>query len=369
MTTLETGTPSIMKTYTRLWPALTSRENLETAYEKTKKGKRSAEVLAFAEHWRHHLAVLRCDLATKRYRPKPLEKFILRDPKTRVISVSDFRDRIVHHALVNILQPIFEPTFIHDSYASRKGKGTLPAIKRFDEFKRQTMRNNTRPGHVLKADIHHYFDTVDHEVLLCIIGRKMRDPDVLLLIQLILENHHSKTPGKGMPLGNWTSQFFANIYLNELDQFVKQELGVKRYIRYVDDFVILHESREELEKYKLHIGDFLEEKLRLKLHPTKCSIIPFHHGVAFLGFRIFPYHKLVTRRNWRKIRRKIEGLLEAYEHNEIEAEKVFGVLMGWNAYAAQGNTYQIRQRLRARIEEELIQRNVCRARVREIDVR
>lgn len=367
MTAPETGTLPIMRTYGNLWPALTSRENLESAYGKARRGKRSPAVLAFAEHWQHHLAILRYDLTTKRYRPRPLTRFILRDPKTRVISVSDFRDRIIHHALVNILQPIFEPTFIHDSYASRKGKGTLPAIERFEEFKRQVTRNNTRRGYALKADIHRYFDTVDRQMLLRIIAKRIRDRDVLWLVKIIIENHHGKAPGKGMPLGNWTSQFFANIYLNELDQFVKHGLGAKHYIRYVDDFVILHESREELERHKLRIGEFLEENLRLRLHPTKCSIAPIKHGIAFLGFRIFPHHKLVTRRNWRKIRRKIGHLLDAYEQNEIEAERVFDVLMGWNAYAAQGSTYRLRQTFKTHIEEELIRMNACRAQMREID--
>ncbi|MBI4147982.1 hypothetical protein HY490_01700 [Candidatus Woesearchaeota archaeon] len=351
------------KTHKHLWERLCTFENLEQAYENARRGKLgNPKVVEFDEHWRLHLCELLRELRTFTYNPLPLRKFVLRDPKTRIICVSDFRDRIVHHALVNILQPIFEPLFIHDSYASRKGKGTLPALLRFDAFKRRVTRNgnrqpnvqngNTFRGFAFKADIKHYFDTVDHDILLRILRKHIRDEQVLWLVKRILENYNSGIPGKGMPLGNWTSQFFANVYLNELDQFVKHELKAKYYIRYVDDFVILHGSKRVLREYEQRIGEFLK-MLKIELHPTKSKIVSLGHGVSFLGFRAFYHYKLVRKRNFRKIKGRLAGLLNDYEAGTTDAYDVLEALQGWNAYAMHGNTYHLRQRLEYMVKKEL----------------
>ncbi|HLC32547.1 MAG TPA: reverse transcriptase/maturase family protein [Candidatus Nanoarchaeia archaeon] len=279
-----------MKTYRSL--KLISIANLKEAYEKARKRKsRNQAVQEFDKHWQLHLVQLYKELKTGTYSPKPLKTFILRDPKTRTISVSDFRDRVVHHALVNVLQPIFEPRFIVDSYASRKGKGTTAALDRFYLFLRQVTRNgrvlrgaenkNTVVGFAFKADIKSYFDSVDHDVLFGILSKRVKDESVLWLIQKILDNYTSGTSGKGMPLGNWTSQFFANVYLNELDQFVKHQLKAKYYLRYVDDFIIVHSSKITLQEYEHRVRDFLRT-LKLELHPTKCKIFPLGGGRACL---------------------------------------------------------------------------------------
>ncbi len=264
-----------MKTYNNLYERLWSFENLERAYEKARRHKTTnKDVQQFHEHWRFHLCNLMRELRTRTYKPHPLKKLILRDPKTRVICVSEFRDRIVHHALINILQPVFEPRFIYDSYASRMGKGTSAALKRFDQFLKKvtnngklvpnTRNNNYVRGYVLKADIRHYFQTVDHDVLLRIINRMIKDSSVIKLIEDILQNYDGGTPKKGMPLGNWTSQFFANAYLNELDQFVKHKIKARYYIRYVDDFIILDARKEVLNIYAQAIKEFLR-LLKLEL--------------------------------------------------------------------------------------------------------
>src|SRR3989344_9489716 len=162
--------PCKMKSYTSLWKELYGIQNLTFAYQKAVLSKSgNPKVRIFSENWLLNICVLMREIRTKTYQPIPLRKFVLRDPKTRIISVSDFRDRVVHHALVNILQPIFEQRFIADSFASRKRKGTLAALRRFDYFKRKVSRNNTRNCFILKADIRHYFETVDHEILLRII--------------------------------------------------------------------------------------------------------------------------------------------------------------------------------------------------------
>jgi retron-type reverse transcriptase len=230
-----------------LYSQVCSYKNLELAFHRAKQGKTlKLYVIKFEKDLKDNLFQLRNELLFHIYQPQPLKTFVIRDPKTRTISKSDFRDRIVHHALYNIIEPIFNKVFIYDSYANRKGKGTLKAIKRFDHFKRKVSKNNTRNCFVFKADIRHYFEAVNHQVLLNIIQRKIKDIRVIWLIKTILNNYFSGQKDIGMPLGNLTSQFFANVYLNELDQFVKHKLKAKYYLRYVDDFVILNQDKKSV---------------------------------------------------------------------------------------------------------------------------
>ena len=241
---------------------LCSYENLHGAYLKARQGKTQKHyVLKFEKELEKNIKQLQTELITQTYQPKPLKTFIIRDPKTRKISKSKFRDRIIHHTLINIIGSPFQKGFIHDSYANQIGKGTLKAIERFDYFKRKVSHNYMRPCYVLKADIRHFFEEVDHEILINVLKRKIKDDKIIWLIQQILSNLPAVRGGgvrpKGMPLGNHTSQFFANVYLNELDQFVKHTLKAQHYIRYVDDFVILSDSRRELEKWKEAINRFL----------------------------------------------------------------------------------------------------------------
>ncbi len=195
----------------------------------------------------------------------------------------------------------------------------------------------------MKADIRKYFDEVNHDILIKIIKRKIKDEKVTNLITKILRNHHSNKNGKGMPLGNLTSQFFANVYLNELDYFIKHELKIKYYIRYVDDFVILHQSRIGLEVFKERIGEFLN-LIHLKLHPDKSKIIKLKQGIPFLGFRIFRYHRLLKKNNIRKMRRKFSRLKFRYNLGMIDYDDVHAVLEGWLAYIRKGRTHRLRKR-------------------------
>jgi retron-type reverse transcriptase len=288
---------------------------------------------------------LRNELIFHTYRPKKLKTFILRDPKTRKISKSDFRDRVVHHALCNVIEPIFEKRFIFDSYANRKGKGTLRAIQRFDYFKRKVSKNNKQACFVLKADIRHYFETVSHNVLVNIIRTRIDDGKIIWLVKTILSNYNTKEIGNGMPLGNLTSQFFANVYLNELDQFVKHKLRAKYYIRYVDDFVILDSSKEKLDEYKCEVNNFLKEKLHLELHPDKTTIVQSNLGVTFLGLRIFMHHKLLKKSNMQKFVRKLRDFCEKFDEKLIDYDKVYNFLEGWTAYSKQANVFRMRKNL------------------------
>jgi RNA-directed DNA polymerase len=338
-------TKSAMQNHTsrNLYNEICSSENLKLAFKKASKRKTfKPYVIEFAKNLKENLQQLRTELLLHSYRPKRLKTFILRDPKTRKISKSDFRDRVVHHALCNIIEPLFDRTFIHDSYANRTGKGTLGAIKRFDQFKRMVSKNSTRHCYILKADIRHYFETVDHNILLSSINRKIADARVMWLIKTSLQNHKTKNPGKGMPLGNLTSQFFANIYLNELDQFVKHKLKAKHYIRYVDDFVILHTSRKELQRYMQATDNFLKQNLALQLHPEKCKILTLNKGIGFLGFRIFYHHKLVRKKNLRTFEKRLSQMKRGYKEGIIDTEKLISKFEGWLAYVSHANTYKYR---------------------------
>ncbi len=291
------------------------------------------------------------ELESFTYQPKPIKRFIIQDPKTRVIHASAFRDRVVHHALVNILEPIYEKAFIFDSYASRKGKGTLAAVHRFDIFMKRVscngrlvknaMDNNQIRGYALKADIRKYFDAVDQHKLVEIIQQKITDKKIIWLIKRILDNFQTDTGHKGIPLGNYTSQFFANVYLHELDQFVKHNLKVRYYIRYVDDFVLFSKNREKLRRWKKEIDCFLGKQLLLELHPEKSRIIPLKEGLTFLGYTIFYHHKRLKKNNLKKFKQNFADKTALYQNGFIAYEKLLLSFSGWFGYAKWADTYSL----------------------------
>lgn len=353
-----------MKTFNRLYEKVCSLENLKLAFNRARKGKgKKNYVIKFEANLEKELLQLKKELETLAYKPRPLKTFVIRDPKTRVISASHFRDRVVHHAVCNIIEPIFDKTFICDSCANRKKKGTSFAMKRFDNFFRKVTNNgrllkiaknkNMVIGYALKADIKHYFDTVNHGVMIKFIRNKISDEKVIWLIERILSNHNSKVKGRGMPIGNLTSQFFANIYLNELDHFVKHNLKAKYYIRYVDDFIILHRSKEKLLLWKWLISNFLKS-IKLELHPEKSKIIPLHKGIKFLGFRVFYHYKMPKKGNLIKVEKTFEEMKDAYKQNLITEQKLIDTLNGWNSYLSLGNTYKLRKSIERKFNKIIL---------------
>lgn len=217
-------------------------------------------------------------------------------------------------------------------------------VTRNGELVKNAIDNNKVVGYVLKADIRHYFDTVDHEVLIKIICKKIGDNKVLWLVRRILENHNNKIPGKGMPIGNLTSQFFANLYLNELDYYVKHILKARFYLRYVDDFVILHRSKERLILYKWLITNFLKS-IKLELHPEKSNVIPLRDGINLLGYKVFYQYRLLRKSNIRKATKRLQQLYSLLEEGEVSTEYVTQSLNGWSAYAKVGNSYRVRKEM------------------------
>ncbi len=341
-----------MKTHKNLYKRLCSIENLTNAFNKAKKGKSKKNyVINFENNLVKNLKKLQFDLINKEYHPSRLNKFVIRDPKTRTIHASIFRDRIVHHAIVNILNPIYEKIFIYDSFASRKNKGTHEAVNRLEQLIKRVssngklvknnFNNNSIKGYILKADFKKYFDSVNKEVLIKILKDKIKDEDVILLIKIVLDNFGEDN---GMPLGNYTSQFFANVYLNELDYYVKHILKAKYYIRYVDDFIIMHKNKKRLEYFLEHINNFLP-CLKIKLHPDKTKIKPLRNGVDFLGYRVFYYYKLLRKRNIRHFKKKLKENIYLKNQRKITEKQFNSRIVGWKGYADFGNNYNFMNRL------------------------
>ncbi len=344
-----------MKTYKKLYEKLYSTDNLNSAFRKARKGKSKKDyVIKFESDLERNIGLLQRDLKLKKYVPTELRKFVIRDPKTRTIHAAVFGDRIVHHAIVNILKPIYEKRFIYDSFASRKTKGSHAAIRRFESFVRKVssngrvirnaFNNNSIRGYVLKADIKHYFATIDHEVLLNILKKKIIDEDFMRLIKKVLDNFKTTRYGKGLPLGNYTSQFFANVYLNHLDHFVKHKLRARYYIRYVDDFVILHKNRKKLLEYMDEIEKYIKF-LKLELHTDKSEIHALRNGITFLGYRIFYNHRLLRRRNIRYFKRSLSKKLGLYRSGLINKDKLDSFLYGWQGYSKFANTHNLNKEI------------------------
>ena len=210
---------------------------------------------------------------------------------------------------------------------------------------------NTLVGYALKGDIKHYFDSVDHQILISILKHRINDPDVIRLIIVVLKHHKTATEGKGMPLGNLTSQFFANVYLNELDYFVKHSLKVEYYIRYVDDFVILHRDRRILENWKNRISVFLQQRLELELHPEKSKVIPLRKGITLLGFRVFYQYMLLKKSNVRRVWKRLEIFKRKYDLDEMKREEIVQSLEGWFAYAKFANAYNLQRKVAAKFND------------------
>jgi len=298
------------------------------------------DVIAFALHFMDNVLALHEDLKNKTYQHGPYEFFKINDPKPRDIHKATVRDRLVHHAVYKILYPYFDRQFIYDSYSCRLNKGTHRAIRRLHYFANRVSRNNHRTAWVLKGDIRKFFANIDHAILKDILRKHIQDKDINWLCGQLIDSF--STEGKtnvGLPLGNLTSQLFINIYMNEFDQFVKRKLKVKFYIRYADDFVILHENRDYLEALVTSLADFLEQRLRLSLHPEKLFIKTLYSGVDFLGWINFSNHRVprtsTKRRMFRKLRKN---------HAPENLASYLGILK-------HGNTYDISEELKSRFAD------------------
>lgn len=315
-----------------------SYANLLLAWRKTRQGSGQSKAGAFFfANLEKELFALKAELSTGVWQPKPFHYFDVHDPKHRVIAVSDYRDRVVHHALVNVLEPIFEKTFIHDSYATRKGKGVHAAVFRAQHF----LKGN---AFYFKTDVEKFFDSVNHRILLNTIARKIKDPNILALCATIIKHgtytQFNETNGNldpvGLPIGNRTSQFFANVYLDPLDHFIKDHCRVKGYVRYMDDFVLFEEDKVRLKTVQAAVNTFLWEKLKLRLKPASTFMNRRENGLPFLGKRIYTGIIRLRAENLRRITRRIALKERALLLDEID-ETAF--LHSMNSYWAMLSYY------------------------------
>jgi len=282
-------------------------ENLFFAWEMFRRGKRNRDdVMVFERHLEDNLFDLHDDLANGLYHHQPYEVFTVHDPKQRIIHKACVRDRVLHQALVNIIEPRYERRFIHDSFSCRREKGTHAAVNRLRTFLCRASINNTKTIFTVKCDVRKFFDSIDHEILLELLFRHIHDPKTRELFRHVIKGFAS-SPGKGIPLGNLTSQLFANIYLHELDWFVKQKLGVKHYVRYCDDFVMVASSRREGFEVTGRCDAFLRSRLKLELHSHKIHVRTWEQGVDFLGYVILPHAILLRKETAKRAIRNISA--------------------------------------------------------------
>lgn len=341
-----------MKRVGHLWERLVSFENLHQAFYQVLKGKRGqVQAGDFFFDFEGGLMELQRQLEGRTYRPGEYRTFWISDPKPRLISAAPLRDRVVHHALVNVIEPVFERRFIAHSYACRRGKGTHRALAQFRTWARSS-------HYVLKMDIRKFFPSIDHEILKQQMRRNIKDRDVLWLCELIVDcsNAQEKVrnffPGDdllthlghrcGIPIGNLTSQFCANVYLDALDHFVKERLRIRRYLRYVDDFTCFHDDKEHLRQVRGEISAFLTT-LRLRLNEGKSRIRQLKEGIEFLGFVHMPDRLRLNQRGVRRQRRKMKTLLSMYAAGGMSWAEVEASLQAWNAHAAYGDTWRLRK--------------------------
>ncbi|MEK7559122.1 MAG: reverse transcriptase/maturase family protein [Patescibacteria group bacterium] len=271
---------------------------------------------------------------TKNTATGPYYAFKINDPKPRDIHKASVADRIVHHAIYRVLYPYFDKKFVYDSYSCRVDKGTHGAINRFRELSRKVSKNNTKAVWVLKCDIRKFFARINHKVLKSILGRHIKDENIMWLLNNVIDSFHTGNDmGIGLPLGNVTSQVFINIYMNELDQFIKRDLKVKYFIRYADDFVILDSNKDKLYQYTSILVVFLKNNLKLELHPDKVFIKTLDSGVDFLGWINFHHHRVLRTSTKRRMFRRLK-----YNNSKESLASYMGLLKN-------GNTYKLVQKI------------------------
>jgi RNA-directed DNA polymerase len=345
-----------------MYDQLCSWDNLYLAYRNASRGKRGQPCVAYFEYrLEDHLLQLQRELVERTYHPGAYNSFYIHDPKRRLISAAPFRDRVVHHALCNLMEPVFERSFIGDSYANRLGKGTHRALDRATQFSRLF-------GYVLPCDVRQFFPSIDHALLRAILGRKVQDPGLLWLVDQILasgvgvlseeyemvyfkgDDLFAVVRPRGLPIGNLTSQFWANCYLNPFDHFVKKELGCRGYVRYVDDFLLFGDDKRELSAWRAMLIARLAA-LRLTLHENSSWPHPVGEGFPFLGFIVYPAHRRLKRRRGIAFARRLRLLQKDYARQWIPFEKLDASIKGWVNHARYGDTWGLRCALLGRLSK------------------
>lgn len=337
--------------YYNLYEKICNPINLWWAYKNAARGKRYKPAAATFEYdLEENLIEIEQELRDESYLPGGYHSFEIQKPKRRLINAAPFRDRVVHHALMNVIEPLFERQFVYDSYANRKGKGTHTALDRCTYYLR-------RYKYVMHLDVRQFFPSVDHKILLAVLSRTIGDERVMNLVAKIIasgagvqsgeydmvyfpnDELFAKERPRGLPIGNLTSQHWANVYLNELDQFAKRSLKCRAYIRYVDDVLLFADDKNSLHEWRERIILYLQ-RLRLTLHETKAQPRPSGTGVSFLGFQVFSDHRRLKPANGYAFQRRLGKILGEVTLNH---EGLRASLVSWLNHASYGDTWGLRR--------------------------
>lgn len=325
-----------MRRVANVWPKVIDFGNLLLAYQKARKGKsHSSEVSQFGLNLEFELLQLKTQLQTGEYEPGRYRLFTIYERKPRVIAAAPFKDRVVQHAVMNVLAPLLDKRLIDDCYACRKGKGVHVAVDRYQSWAR-------RYPYVLKMDIQQYFPSIDRDILKKCLARHIKDNCLLALLGRIIDF----APGdkQGMPIGNLTSQCFANLYLNDFDHFVKEHLQVRAYLRYVDDMIFLGDDKKYLRALSQEVGECLSQ-LNLQVHPRKQHIMRTAYGVDMLGYRVFPNKRLLRNDNGHRFARKLRRMANLYAQGAIGLNNIDASLQSWIGHAQHADTLGLRRKI------------------------
>lgn len=336
------------KTYNNLYPAIYSFESLHAAYLRARRGKRTrAEVQRFELDLEGNLIQLQNELIWGTYKTGKYRQFIVREPKERIVAALPFRDRVVQHALVDVIDPIWERRFIAESYACRVSRGTHKGADRAQVILRKVKREHGKVF-VLKADIAKFFYSIDHAILKTLVRRRIACKKTLWLIDAIIDSTVREGIHIGIPIGNLTSQLFANIYLHELDEFVKHGLREKHFVRYMDDFIIVHHDKAHLQRTRVAIEKFLWDHLRLKTN-AKTQVFPvgIFHGRAldFLGYRIWTTHRKLRKSSIQRITQTMKKLQRLYAEGNVTLFRIRQSLISWLGHARHAETRGLQEKL------------------------
>ena len=325
---------------------IVNANNLLEAWQEFIKGKKSkSDVQQFSFRLIDNILSLHQNFINHNYKHGGYQCFTISDPKSRVIHKASVRDRLLHHAVHKKLYPFFDKKFIADSFSCRKNKGTHEALNRFRLFAYKVSKNDTKTCWVLKCDIKKFFASIDQNILLEILEKYISDYNIIYLLEEIIFSFYSTKPGKGLPLGNLTSQLFANIYMNEFDQFIKHKLKIKYYIRYSDDFIILSNNKNYLEEIIPRINNFLEKELKLKLHSDKLIIERYHQGIDFLGYTNFSSCRLLRIKTKKRMFKKIEERVKELKQGKISDESFNQTTQSYLGILKHCNSYKIKNKL------------------------
>lgn len=322
-------------------------ERLYVSHKRARRGKREkTEVVRFELEQNANLDRIKRSLITGEYRPGRYRTFMLREPKVRQVRSLPYQDRVVQHALCDGgLSTHIDKMLIHDAAACREGKGTHFALDRLKGFFKKHWNCHEAEGWILKTDIAKFFESIDHRILKEMLYPSIRDKRLKSLLNTILDDGNAK----GLPLGNMTSQWFANLYLDPLDRFAKEELKLHHYVRYMDDSVALHPDREYLQECLGRIREFVETRLKLRLN-AKSQIMPLRNGVDFLGFHVYLTETgkvilKVRHESAKRMKRKLKVFQQKYKEGEMSMEAIERSLYSWLGHAEYGNTYHLRKKM------------------------